>query len=116
MSFRRGDFQVLVATKIAARGLDVNHITHVISFDVPAVPDDYIHRIGCTARMEAEGDAFVLVAPTEEASLARDRAPNGGASHGAMGTLRPPRPGGISLPMRLVNLPALSSMSMPSHV
>jgi ATP-dependent RNA helicase RhlE len=69
--FRRGDFQVLVATNIAARGLDVNHITHVISFDVPAVPDDYIHRIGRTARMEAEGDAFVLVAPAEEASLAR---------------------------------------------
>jgi ATP-dependent RNA helicase RhlE len=69
--FRRGDFQVLVATNIAARGLDVNHITHVISFDVPAVPDDYIHRIGRTGRMEAEGDAFVLVAPTEESSLAR---------------------------------------------
>jgi ATP-dependent RNA helicase RhlE len=60
-----------VATNIAARGLDVNHITHVISFDVPAVPDDYIHRIGRTARMEAEGDAFVLVAPAEEKSLAR---------------------------------------------
>ena len=69
--FRRGDFQVLVATNIAARGLDVNHITHVISFDVPAVPDDYIHRIGRTARMEAQGDAFVLVAPAEEKSLAR---------------------------------------------
>ncbi len=69
--FRRGEFQVLVATNIAARGLDVNHITHVISFDVPAVPDDYIHRIGRTGRMEAEGDAFVLVAPTEESSLAR---------------------------------------------
>lgn len=69
--FRRGDFQVLVATNIAARGLDVDHITHVISFDVPSVPDDYIHRIGRTARMEAEGDAFVLVAPAEEKSLAR---------------------------------------------
>jgi ATP-dependent RNA helicase RhlE len=70
-AFRREDLQVLVATNIAARGLDVNHITHVISFDVPAVPDDYIHRIGRTARMEAEGDAFVLVAPSEERSLAR---------------------------------------------
>src|SRR5436190_7857382 len=69
--FRRGDFQVLVATNIAARGLDVDHITHVINFDVPNVPDDYIHRIGRTARMEAEGDAFVLVAPAEEGSLAR---------------------------------------------
>jgi ATP-dependent RNA helicase RhlE len=69
--FRRGDFQVLVATNIAARGLDVDHITHVISFDVPSVPDDYIHRIGRTARMEAEGDAWVLVSPPEERSLGR---------------------------------------------
>jgi ATP-dependent RNA helicase RhlE len=69
--FRRGDFQVLVATNIAARGLDVDHITHVISFDVPNVPDDYIHRIGRTARAEAEGDAFLLVSPAEEGSLSR---------------------------------------------
>jgi ATP-dependent RNA helicase RhlE len=69
--FRRGDFQVLVATNIAARGLDVTHITHVISFDVPHVPEDYVHRIGRTARHEAEGDAFVLVSPAEEQSLTR---------------------------------------------
>jgi ATP-dependent RNA helicase RhlE len=69
--FRRGEFQVLVATNIAARGLDVDHITHVISFDVPHVPDDYIHRIGRTARAEAEGDAFLLVSPFEEKSLAQ---------------------------------------------
>ncbi len=69
--FRRGDFQLLVATNIAARGLDVEHITHVISFDVPSVPDDYVHRIGRTARAEAEGDAFVLVSPAEEKSLMR---------------------------------------------
>jgi ATP-dependent RNA helicase RhlE len=69
--FRRGDLQIMVATNIAARGLDVEHITHVISFDVPSVPDDYIHRIGRTARAEAEGDAFVLVAPAEERSLSR---------------------------------------------
>jgi ATP-dependent RNA helicase RhlE len=67
--FRRGDFQVLVATNIAARGLDVDRITHVISFDVPDVPDDYVHRIGRTARAEAEGDAYVLVSPGEEKSL-----------------------------------------------
>jgi ATP-dependent RNA helicase RhlE len=70
-AFRRGDVQILVATNIAARGLDVNHITHVISFDVPTVPEDYVHRIGRTARAEAEGDAFVLVAPPEEKLLAR---------------------------------------------
>ncbi len=69
--FRRGDYQVMVATNIAARGLDVTHITHVISFDVPNVPEDYVHRIGRTARAEAEGDAFVLVAPAEERSLQR---------------------------------------------
>ncbi len=68
--FRRGDYQVLVATNIAARGLDVEHITHVISLDVPNVPDDYVHRIGRTARAEAEGDAFILVSPAEEKSLA----------------------------------------------
>jgi ATP-dependent RNA helicase RhlE len=67
--FRRGDYQVLVATNIAARGLDVDHITHVISFDVPHVPDDYVHRIGRTGRAQAEGDAFVLVSPAEEKSL-----------------------------------------------
>jgi ATP-dependent RNA helicase RhlE len=69
--FRRGDFQVLVATNIAARGLDVLHITHVISFDVPSVPDDYVHRIGRTARAQAEGDAFILVSPDEEKALGR---------------------------------------------
>jgi ATP-dependent RNA helicase RhlE len=69
--FRRGDYQVLVATNIAARGLDVEHITHVISFDVPDVPEDYVHRVGRTARAEAEGDAWVLVSPAEEGSLAR---------------------------------------------
>jgi ATP-dependent RNA helicase RhlE len=69
--FRRGEFQVMVATNIAARGLDVTHITHVISCDVPHVPEDYIHRIGRTARAEAEGDAFVLVSPAEEGSLAQ---------------------------------------------
>ena len=67
--FRREDFQVMVATNIAARGLDVTHITHVISFDVPHVPEDYVHRIGRTARAQAEGDAFVLVSPAEEKSL-----------------------------------------------
>jgi ATP-dependent RNA helicase RhlE len=70
-AFRRGDAQILVATNIAARGLDVDHITHVISFDVAADPDDYVHRIGRTARAGAEGDAFLLVSPTEEKTLAQ---------------------------------------------
>jgi ATP-dependent RNA helicase RhlE len=67
--FRRGEFQVMVATNIAARGLDVDHITHVINVDVPDVPDDYVHRIGRTGRAAAIGDAFVLVSPAEERSL-----------------------------------------------
>src|SRR5437868_3237651 len=69
--FRSGKFQILVATNIAARGIDVTHITHVISHDVPTVPDDYVHRIGRTARAEAEGDAFVLVSPPEEKLLVK---------------------------------------------
>lgn len=70
-SFRRGACQVLVATNIAARGLDVEHITHVISCDVPTDPDDYVHRIGRTARMGAEGDAFMLASPADQKHLAR---------------------------------------------
>ncbi|MBN9521858.1 DEAD/DEAH box helicase [bacterium] len=69
--FRRGAFQVLVATNIAARGLDVDHVTHVVSTDVPDVPEDYVHRVGRTGRAGATGDAFVLVSPAEEPSLGR---------------------------------------------
>ncbi len=67
--FRRGTYDVLVATDIAARGLDVEHITHVINFDVTATPEEYIHRIGRTARAEREGDAFTFVSPEEEANM-----------------------------------------------
>ncbi len=64
--FRAGKSQVLVATDIAARGIDIKDISHVINFDVPQSPDDYIHRIGRTARAEATGDAFSLISPDEE--------------------------------------------------
>jgi len=64
--FRDGRHQVLIATDVAARGIDVVGITHVINYDVPMVPTDYVHRVGRTARAEAEGDAFTLVAPEEE--------------------------------------------------
>ncbi|MBI4341027.1 MAG: DEAD/DEAH box helicase [Candidatus Omnitrophica bacterium] len=64
--FRRGRSQVLVATDIAARGLDIDDITHVINYDVPHTPEDYVHRIGRTARAEATGDAFTLVDREEE--------------------------------------------------
>jgi len=65
-SFKNGKHQVLVATDIAARGIDIDELSHVVNFDVPAVPDDYIHRSGRTARAEAVGDAFTLVSPDEE--------------------------------------------------
>ncbi len=65
-TFKTGKCRVLVATDIAARGIDVTGLSHVVNFDVPAVPDDYIHRVGRTARMEAVGDAITLVSPAEE--------------------------------------------------
>ena len=67
--FKSGRVPVLVATDIAARGIDVDALGHVVNFDVPQVPDDYIHRVGRTGRMEATGEAFTFVAPEEEASL-----------------------------------------------
>jgi ATP-dependent RNA helicase RhlE len=69
--FRDRAFPVLVATNIAARGLDVRHITHVVNFDVPAAPDEYVHRIGRTGRAGDAGDALVLVSPEESEQLAR---------------------------------------------
>ena len=67
--FKSGKFQVLVATDIAARGIDVTALSHVINYDVPASPEDYIHRVGRTARAEQTGDAFTFVAPDEEEDL-----------------------------------------------
>jgi len=59
--FRDGRYEVLVATDIAARGLDILSVSHVINFDVPQHPEDYVHRIGRTGRAEATGDAFILM-------------------------------------------------------
>ena len=58
-----------MATDIAARGIDVEDLSHVMNFDVPGQPDDYIHRVGRTARAEAVGEAFTLVSPEEEPEL-----------------------------------------------
>ena len=69
--FKRGNFRVLVATDIAARGIDIEALGHVVNFDVPEVPEDYIHRVGRTARAEMTGDAFTFVAPDEEQDLRR---------------------------------------------
>jgi ATP-dependent RNA helicase RhlE len=68
-AFRRGSIQVLVATNLAARGLDVKGISHVVNYELPEIPEDYIHRIGRTARAEAAGDAISLVAPHEREQL-----------------------------------------------
>jgi ATP-dependent RNA helicase RhlE len=67
--FKGGRFPVLVATDIAARGIDVDALGHVVNFDVPLVPEDYIHRVGRTGRAEATGDAFTFVSPEEEGNL-----------------------------------------------
>jgi ATP-dependent RNA helicase RhlE len=67
--FKNGIFPVLVATDIAARGIDVDALGHVVNFDVPQAPDDYIHRVGRTGRAEASGEAFTFVSPEEEGSL-----------------------------------------------
>jgi ATP-dependent RNA helicase RhlE len=67
--FKSGDLQVLVATDIAARGIDVEALSHVINFDVPNIPEDYIHRVGRTARAEMVGDAFTFVSEEETAEL-----------------------------------------------
>ena len=64
--FKSGDFQVLVATDIAARGIDVEELGHVVNFDVPNLSEDYIHRVGRTARAKATGEAWTFVAPDEE--------------------------------------------------
>jgi len=65
-AFRNNKFRVLVATDVAARGLDIPHIAHVINYDLPQVAEDYIHRIGRTARAGAEGEALCLIAPHDE--------------------------------------------------
>ena len=67
--FKSGKYRILVATDIAARGIDVEALSHVVNFDVPNVPDDYIHRVGRTARAELTGDAITFVAPDEEQDL-----------------------------------------------
>jgi superfamily II DNA/RNA helicase len=64
-AFRNKKYRILVATDVAARGLDIPHIAHVINFDLPQCPEDYIHRIGRTARAGAKGEALNFIAPSE---------------------------------------------------
>ena len=67
--FRDGSLDVLVATDVAARGLDIEHVSHVVNFDVPSDPDQYVHRIGRTGRAGREGVALTLVEPREHRLL-----------------------------------------------
>jgi ATP-dependent RNA helicase DeaD len=67
--FRDGALDVLVATDVAARGLDIEHVTHVVNYDVPSSPDTYVHRIGRTGRAGREGVAITLVEPREHRLL-----------------------------------------------
>ena len=67
--FRSGEIRVLVATDIAQRGLDISGITHVVNYDVPQQPEDYVHRIGRTGRAAATGDAYTFMSPDEIAMV-----------------------------------------------
>ncbi|HBB97090.1 MAG TPA: hypothetical protein DC054_17070 [Blastocatellia bacterium] len=67
--FSDGSTRVLVATDIAARGLDVDSVSHVINYDVPAAPEDYVHRVGRTGRAGNQGKAITIVAPVDELSM-----------------------------------------------
>ena len=71
-AFRSGEIRTLVATDIAARGIDVDGVSHVVNFDLPNVPETYVHRIGRTARAGTEGIAISLVAGAEELAYLRD--------------------------------------------
>ncbi|MBC7396054.1 MAG: DEAD/DEAH box helicase [Bdellovibrionales bacterium] len=70
-AFRDGEARILVATDIAGRGIDIDHVAHVINLDLPQVPEDYVHRIGRTARAGREGQALSLISP-EERGLWKD--------------------------------------------
>ncbi|MBP7149727.1 MAG: DEAD/DEAH box helicase [Acidobacteria bacterium] len=67
--FKQRKIRVLVATDVAARGIDIERISHVVNFDVPKQAEDYVHRVGRTARAECTGDAFTFVSPGEEQDM-----------------------------------------------
>jgi len=71
--FRRGEIHILVATDVAGRGIDVGGITHVINYDIPMDADDYVHRIGRTARAGAKGHAITFVTPRDLKKLSQIR-------------------------------------------
>ncbi|MFH1264068.1 MAG: DEAD/DEAH box helicase [Pseudomonadota bacterium] len=94
--FRKERFRILVATDIASRGLDIPHIAHVINYDLPQVPEDYIHRIGRTARAGAQGSSLCLLTPDDRdqwIALSRHLDPKSAPPlpKGRVRTFRPPR-------------------------
>jgi ATP-dependent RNA helicase RhlE len=96
--FKQYKVRVLVATEIAARGLDIKELPHVVNFDLPNVPEDYVHRIGRTGRAGATGHAVSLVAP-DEAGLLKDieRVLKMRIAHAPLPAIQGPPPGTISL-------------------
>ncbi|OGT68273.1 MAG: hypothetical protein A3J38_02845 [Gammaproteobacteria bacterium RIFCSPHIGHO2_12_FULL_45_9] len=94
-NFRKGRYRILVATDVAARGLDIPHIQHVINYDLPQVAEDYIHRIGRTARAGAKGFALCLVTPSDRRKwhaiqmLLNPRAATSAHAHAAPSSRRP---------------------------
>ena len=73
---------MLVATDVAARGLDIEHVSHVINYDIPTSPEVYVHRIGRTGRIGREGVAITLVDPREQRLLSPDRGADQAADRG----------------------------------
>ncbi len=114
--FKSGAVRVLVATDIAARGLDIDQLPHVINFELPAVPEDYVHRIGRTGRAGSMGDAFSLVSTEELPNLAAIERLQGKkiARRETPGFVPPPRPlaevqGTVSTPPRPAPAPRPAS-------
>ncbi|MEZ5333124.1 MAG: DEAD/DEAH box helicase [Thermoanaerobaculia bacterium] len=102
-AFKAGRLQVLVATDIAARGIDVAALPHVVNFDVPGQPEDYIHRVGRTARASATGHALTFVAPDEARQIASIERAVGRKRRGAgspISTTRPASRGASRFPYR----------------
>lgn len=99
--FKSGEHRVLVATDIAARGIDVANIGHVINFDLPNVPEEYVHRIGRTARAAASGNAISFVAPDDRSSLrAIERLIKQSIPQGTLPTALPSVTGPTAAPLR----------------
>ncbi|MBV8940008.1 MAG: C-terminal helicase domain-containing protein, partial [Alphaproteobacteria bacterium] len=101
-AFRDKQHRIMVATDIAARGLDIPHIEHVINYDLPQCPEDYIHRIGRTARAGAEGAAVCLISPEDGVkwkAIHRLMNPHEAPDH-RVGEQKPRGNGGNSKPFR----------------